>query len=68
MVFPLLLSAIKAECLGHRSFNKPTAGQFQWAALLVILKKLPYPLELPKYCFIFSGDFWGVRALFLQEN
>jgi hypothetical protein len=37
-------------------------GQFQWAALLVLLKKFLFlPLELPKYCFIFSGDFWDVR-------
>jgi len=30
-----LLSAIKTERLGHRSFKQPGRGQFKWAALPV---------------------------------
>jgi hypothetical protein len=33
-----------------------------------MLKKFLSPLELPKYCIIFSGDFWDVCAFFLLRR
>ena len=32
------------------------------------VKKFLSPLDLPKYCFIFSGDFWGVCAYFCRAE